>query len=226
MNCTAGHSKVMDGSQPTTLGHVWTAKPRPNSRFVWNWRLIPLRLRSDRLERTQPDWFTPLYHGSVNQAALFACALPVCVTLIARRSRHFAGTRFLKRGTNLVGDVANEVSRAWVLPPRLPFPLCAPTLCVIITTLFCGYSLPPTYGLCCPGRDGADRPRHLLVVFHAATLPLLIVCADSRLGAAVLVAAIEQSRCRPTAAGVASKCRLRRSRNLMGGGETRMNIEN
>lgn len=31
------------------------------------------------------------------------------VTLIARRSRHFAGTRFLKRGANNEGYVANEV---------------------------------------------------------------------------------------------------------------------
>ena len=33
----------------------------------------------------------------------------VHVTLIARRSNRYAGTRFLKRGANLEGDVANEV---------------------------------------------------------------------------------------------------------------------
>jgi len=31
------------------------------------------------------------------------------LTLIARRSRHFAGTRFLKRGVNGKGRVANDV---------------------------------------------------------------------------------------------------------------------
>ncbi|EDO26203.1 predicted protein [Nematostella vectensis] len=34
---------------------------------------------------------------------------PIYVTLIARRSARFAGTRFLKRGTNEEGFVANEV---------------------------------------------------------------------------------------------------------------------
>ncbi|MEQ2256632.1 phosphatidylinositol-3,5-bisphosphate 5-phosphatase, partial [Ilyodon furcidens] len=34
---------------------------------------------------------------------------PVHITLIARRSSKFAGTRFLKRGANCEGDVANEV---------------------------------------------------------------------------------------------------------------------
>jgi hypothetical protein len=33
----------------------------------------------------------------------------VHVTLIARRSNRYAGTRFLKRGANLEGDVGNEV---------------------------------------------------------------------------------------------------------------------
>lgn len=31
------------------------------------------------------------------------------LTLIARRSRHFAGTRYLKRGVNDKGRVANDV---------------------------------------------------------------------------------------------------------------------
>lgn len=34
---------------------------------------------------------------------------PVYLTLIARRSNKFAGTRFLKRGANCEGYVANEV---------------------------------------------------------------------------------------------------------------------
>ncbi len=33
----------------------------------------------------------------------------VTVTVIARRSRHYAGTRYLKRGASDVGDVANDV---------------------------------------------------------------------------------------------------------------------
>ena len=33
----------------------------------------------------------------------------VSITLLARRSRHHAGTRYLKRGANTNGDVANDV---------------------------------------------------------------------------------------------------------------------
>lgn len=34
---------------------------------------------------------------------------PITLTLVARRSRHFAGTRYRKRGINDQGFVANEV---------------------------------------------------------------------------------------------------------------------
>ena len=38
--------------------------------------------------------------------------MQVLVTLVARRSRHFAGTRYLKRGITSAGHVANEVHPA------------------------------------------------------------------------------------------------------------------
>lgn len=41
--------------------------------------------------------------------ALLGFGNVVEVTLIARRSRYFAGTRFLKRGINHQGNVANYV---------------------------------------------------------------------------------------------------------------------
>ncbi|VEL13625.1 unnamed protein product, partial [Protopolystoma xenopodis] len=56
------------------------------------------------------DWFLPLIHGFIGQGSLSACGQPHHLTLIARRSRHYAGARFLKRGINLLGDVANEVN--------------------------------------------------------------------------------------------------------------------
>ncbi|KER19546.1 hypothetical protein T265_15509, partial [Opisthorchis viverrini] len=102
---------VFNDQTPGSGADVWAVKPMPNDRFVWNWRLIPPRFRPDHSsqEDLQPDWFTLLYHGTVSQAALAACGTPLYITLIGRRSRHFAGPRFLKRGSNLVGDVANEV---------------------------------------------------------------------------------------------------------------------
>ena len=37
------------------------------------------------------------------------CGRPIYLTMVARRSKEFAGTRFLKRGANDEGHVANEV---------------------------------------------------------------------------------------------------------------------
>lgn len=56
----------------------------------------------------------------------------VYVTLIARRSRYFAGARYLKRGVNEEGNVANEVETEQIVfeatttgfyapAPRFPF---------------------------------------------------------------------------------------------------------
>jgi hypothetical protein len=51
------------------------------------------------------------------------------VTLIARRSRHFAGTRYRKRGVSDTGRVANEVEVEQVVDAgfdwRTGFPLVA-----------------------------------------------------------------------------------------------------
>lgn len=73
-------------------------------RFVWNEYL---------LTATQgimlKDWMLEIIHGFVSQSNISIFGRPVFVCLIARRSTKFAGTRFLKRGANFAGDVANEV---------------------------------------------------------------------------------------------------------------------
>ncbi len=56
-----------------------------------------------------PDWYLNIIHGFIDQANISIYGTPVFLTLIARRSKLFAGTRFLKRGANFKGDVANEV---------------------------------------------------------------------------------------------------------------------
>ena len=48
-------------------------------------------------------------HGFLAQSKLSVWGRPIYVTLIARRSRDFAGTRFLKRGANMRGQPANNV---------------------------------------------------------------------------------------------------------------------
>ena len=50
------------------------------------------------------------------------------ITLIARRSRHFAGTRYRKRGLNPQGFVANEVETEQIVDAGVDWgtglPLC------------------------------------------------------------------------------------------------------
>jgi phosphatidylinositol 3,5-bisphosphate 5-phosphatase len=81
-----------------------------NDMFVWNHYL----LKSDGANqlREMANWCVPIIHGFVDQASIFAFfsfdlmveislygrSIYVCV--IARRSRYFAGARFLKRGVN------------------------------------------------------------------------------------------------------------------------------
>ncbi|KAI9184144.1 phosphatidylinositol-3,5-bisphosphate 5-phosphatase [Blastocladiella emersonii ATCC 22665] len=55
-------------------------------------------------------WFVPAIQGFVGQVKLTVLGRPIFVTLIARRSRNFAGARFLRRGVDANGGwVANEV---------------------------------------------------------------------------------------------------------------------
>lgn len=73
-------------------------------RFVWNAFL--LRPMAGVVQR---DWTIEVVHGFVSQSNVSIFGRPVYVCLLARRSTRYAGTRFLKRGANFAGDVANEV---------------------------------------------------------------------------------------------------------------------
>ncbi|XP_024519618.1 phosphoinositide phosphatase SAC1 [Selaginella moellendorffii] len=73
--------------------------------FVWN-AFLTLGIRR-RLGNTR--WTVALVHGHFEQAKLSIYGHVFSLTLIARRSRHFAGTRYLKRGVNDKGRVANDV---------------------------------------------------------------------------------------------------------------------
>ena len=54
-------------------------------------------------------WVMPIIHGHWQQRSLALAAQNITITLIARRSKYFAGTRYRKRGTNDQGHVANDV---------------------------------------------------------------------------------------------------------------------
>ncbi|CAF9911227.1 MAG: hypothetical protein GOMPHAMPRED_007350 [Gomphillus americanus] len=77
-----------------------------NEMFVWNHYL--LQGPAKQLKRAF-DWCIPIIHGFVNQSTLSIYGRLIYITIIARRSRFFAGARFLKRGANDLGYVANDV---------------------------------------------------------------------------------------------------------------------
>jgi len=76
-----------------------------NETFMWNYHLLKefFSIVSDK------KWVLPIIHGYINCSNFEIKWLRINVILIARRSRHFAGTRYLKRGLNEEGRVANFV---------------------------------------------------------------------------------------------------------------------
>ncbi|KAF2201743.1 hypothetical protein GQ43DRAFT_455567 [Delitschia confertaspora ATCC 74209] len=77
-----------------------------NDMFVWNnYLLEPARVAL----KSPYDWCRPIIHGYIDQSSMDVFGRRVFITIIARRSRFFAGARFLKRGANDLGYVANDV---------------------------------------------------------------------------------------------------------------------
>lgn len=88
------------GQKPTEYAFRSVSRER----FVWNSFLLkPLEHIVHR------DWILEIIHGFVSQSTINIFGRAVYINLIARRSTKFAGTRYLKRGANHAGDVANEV---------------------------------------------------------------------------------------------------------------------
>jgi hypothetical protein len=63
-----------------------------NEMFVWNHHL------TRDVVRLEKPWNIPIIHGFVDQSKISIYGHNILVTLIARRSRYYAGARFLKRG--------------------------------------------------------------------------------------------------------------------------------
>ncbi|KAK8042914.1 hypothetical protein PG994_013397 [Apiospora phragmitis] len=97
-------------------GQAGTISDDFNSMFVWNSHLLqPAENAID-----QPfDWCRPIIHGYIDQAALSIYGRSAYITIIARRSRYFAGARFLKRGANDLGYVANDVETEQIVSESL-----------------------------------------------------------------------------------------------------------
>uniref|UniRef100_A0A0W0FVL4 Putative polyphosphoinositide phosphatase n=1 Tax=Moniliophthora roreri TaxID=221103 RepID=A0A0W0FVL4_MONRR len=96
-----------------------------NDRYAWNFHMLTAPFGEEQGNiRTQ--WMLPLVHGHVDQAKLTVLGRVIFVTLIARRSRHFAGARYLKRGVNGEGNVANEVETEQIVSEALTTPFYYP----------------------------------------------------------------------------------------------------
>lgn len=94
-----------------------------NEMFMWNnFLLLPIFGCID----TVYDWFQCVVHGFIDQVNVSIATKSIYITLIARRSHHFAGARFLKRGVNNQGYVANEVETEQIVSDMILTPFHNP----------------------------------------------------------------------------------------------------
>ncbi|KAI9800318.1 MAG: phosphatidylinositol-3,5-bisphosphate 5-phosphatase [Piccolia ochrophora] len=94
-----------------------------NAMFVWNHYLLE---PAEAAIKYTFDWCRPVVHGYVDQATLSVYGRTVYITILARRSRFFAGARFLKRGANDLGYVANDVETEQIVSEMLTTSFHAP----------------------------------------------------------------------------------------------------
>ncbi|XP_074288273.1 phosphoinositide phosphatase SAC2-like isoform X2 [Silene latifolia] len=92
-------------SLQANLSHNQTEQDTAGTKFVWNENLT--RKIRDKLKSSH--WTVALLHGFFKQVRLSARGKTFKLTLIARRSCQFAGTRYQKRGVDEKGHAANHV---------------------------------------------------------------------------------------------------------------------
>ncbi|GAU31972.1 hypothetical protein TSUD_359170 [Trifolium subterraneum] len=96
---------IMLSLQKNLSGHNYTEQSLYETLFVWNEFLT----RGIRNNLQNTSWTVALVYGFFKQVRLSTSGREFDFILIARRSRHYAGTRYLKRGVNERGRVANDV---------------------------------------------------------------------------------------------------------------------
>ena len=82
-----------------------------NDYFLWNFYHINEFFSCVKNEL----WFVYFIYGYFEQIETIIYGLRFLVTVIARRNRNYAGTRYLKRGINNDGNVANDVETEQIL---------------------------------------------------------------------------------------------------------------
>ena len=83
--------------------------PVPPFKEMYEWN----KYQTEDMKETLGDvnasfWTLPIIHGSFQQRRFTLFGRTVDLILMARRSRHYAGTRYLKRGVSVHGKVAND----------------------------------------------------------------------------------------------------------------------
>jgi hypothetical protein len=115
---------IMRERQALQEGLAEPLKHDHNEMFVWNHYLLEPAITA---LHNPYDWCLSVVHGYVDQSALsIYWGRVVYVTIIARRSRYFAGARYLKRGANDLGYVANDVETEQIVSEMLTTSFHAP----------------------------------------------------------------------------------------------------
>lgn len=95
-----------------------TSKPYPpppfKDMYAWNF-FLTRELEECTNSLTNFGWILPVVHGAFIQRKLHDYGRSLNLMLLARRSRHFAGTRYLKRGVSDRGKVANDVEHEQII---------------------------------------------------------------------------------------------------------------
>lgn len=92
----------------TLQRNMTTENSEPSEMFTWN-SYLTRELKTCLSAGAVKDLVIPLVLGCYEQRKCSIFGRLVSVILLARRSRHFAGTRYLKRGVADTGMVANDV---------------------------------------------------------------------------------------------------------------------
>jgi len=90
--------------------------PPPPSKDMYSWNhFLTRELEECTSPITSSFWILPLVHGAFVQRKVIDYGRSLNLILLARRSRHFAGTRYLKRGVSDRGKVANDVEHEQII---------------------------------------------------------------------------------------------------------------
>ncbi|XP_019090804.1 PREDICTED: phosphoinositide phosphatase SAC5 [Camelina sativa] len=98
------------------IGNTERGNVHDNTMFVWNAFLT----RQIRRILQNTIWTVALVYGFFQQTKCSVSGEEFVFTIIARRSRHYAGTRYLRRGVNDIGRVANDVETEQIVSKVVP----------------------------------------------------------------------------------------------------------